>query len=303
MGAGASIKEVENVYKKESSRFHTSVKSDLDKGMAFLNDVNSFLEDEKRELKDTENLRNALRSGCDRLKDLLMTFKTDEVFDILERVSVQKRIDSNAAALHSLIHGFAGIPATGSRRRLSVKTPLMKKKLLSSKTLLPKGPSLKSVMTLPPKGPTMNLKLNHIKTVRSIRNPKMKELMRLVRKIKDADYDVDMYAANKLTAGCALPFIGIHIFQSSTYLQQYDIEIEVLEHFLEKIHVGYSFHKNPYVLLLCCYSIFLPLSHFLFYFRFIYASHSHTYFISNIQISQLDSRCGRHVHSIYVLQT
>ena len=48
MGSGASLVQEKHVhvYKKESSRFHSSVKSDLDKGMAFLRDVNQFLRDE-----------------------------------------------------------------------------------------------------------------------------------------------------------------------------------------------------------------------------------------------------------------
>ena len=50
-----------HVYKKESSRFHSSVKSDLDKGMMFLKDVSQFLRDETKELKDTQELRRMLR--------------------------------------------------------------------------------------------------------------------------------------------------------------------------------------------------------------------------------------------------
>ena len=129
MGSGASLVQEKHVhvYKKESSRFHSSVKSDRDKGMAFLRDVNQFLRDEGKELKDTRELRGMLRAGCDKLSELLSTFKINEVFDVLERVDVQKKIELDTAGLHSIIHGFAGI-GSASRRRLSVKTPVPMKK-------------------------------------------------------------------------------------------------------------------------------------------------------------------------------
>ena len=176
MGSGASLAQEKHVhvYKKESVRFQSSVKSDLDKGMAFLRDVNQFLRDEGKELKDTRELRDMLQAGCDKLSELLCTFKTDEVFDVLERVDLQKKIEQDTAGLHSIIHGFAGIHSA-SRKRLSVKTPVPLKK-----RRLPAHPdvssmTLQKIMTLPPQRPT-KFKLDRMKSVRRMKNPKLEKI-------------------------------------------------------------------------------------------------------------------------------
>jgi len=126
-----------------------------------------------------------------------------------------------------------------------VKTPKIKKK-----TLLPTMPgvpkiSLKTIMTIPPQKP-QGFKLDRMKSVRRMKNPRIEKMQELVYKIKEADYKVDIFEANQLTAGFALPFVGIHIFQTSTFLDTYQIDLEVLEHFLEKVHLGYGLNKNPY---------------------------------------------------------
>ena len=90
--------------------------------------------------------------------------------------------------------------------------------------------TLQKIMTLPPQRPT-KFKLDRMKSVRRMKNPKLEKMQLATAKIKDADYKVDMYEASKLTAGCALPFVGIHIFQTSTFLKTYNIELEVLEVF------------------------------------------------------------------------
>jgi len=79
MGAGASVKE----------------------------DVNNFLRDDGKELKDTPELRKLLRSGCERLRGLMDTFNTEEVYDVLERVSVQNKIQKNAAGMHSYVFSLS----------------------------------------------------------------------------------------------------------------------------------------------------------------------------------------------------
>ena len=58
-----------------------------------------------------------LQAGCNKLSELLCTFKTDEVFDVLERVDLQKKIEQDTAigGLHSIIHGFAGIHSASER--------------------------------------------------------------------------------------------------------------------------------------------------------------------------------------------